>query len=136
MDTRARVGRFLEGERCQAERTRLCTAQVRLSNTYSLLPTNKLAGSLSAYSKNPTTPSSWLSLPTTLANMSSTMKEDASTFPIIISNNAASDDAKRPVAELGGKARVMELITHPNSDVRYRALLSVQQLVSQPWITA
>jgi V-type H+-transporting ATPase subunit H len=30
----------------------------------------------------------------------------------------------------------MELMTHPNSDVRYRALLSVQQLVSQPWVTA
>jgi V-type H+-transporting ATPase subunit H len=42
----------------------------------------------------------------------------------------------RPVADLGGKARVMELMTHPNSDVRYRALLSVQQLVSQPWVTA
>ncbi|KAF8964109.1 armadillo-type protein [Flammula alnicola] len=42
---------------------------------------------------------------------------------------------KKPVADLGGKARVMELMTHPNSDVRYRALLSVQQLVSQPWLT-
>ncbi|KIM49008.1 hypothetical protein M413DRAFT_21307 [Hebeloma cylindrosporum] len=42
---------------------------------------------------------------------------------------------KRPVADLGGKARVMELMTHPNADVRYRALLSVQQLVSQPWVT-
>jgi len=42
---------------------------------------------------------------------------------------------KQPVANLGGKARVMELMTHPNSDVRYRALLSVQQLVSQPWVT-
>ncbi|PPQ78181.1 hypothetical protein CVT25_015514 [Psilocybe cyanescens] len=42
---------------------------------------------------------------------------------------------KKPVADLGGKARVMELMTHPNSDVRYRALLSVQQLISQPWLT-
>ena len=50
--------------------------------------------------------------------------------------NPPPDVTNRPVAELGGKARVMELITHPNSDVRYRALLSVQQLVSQPWITA
>ncbi|KAJ7236716.1 ATPase V1 complex subunit H [Mycena haematopus] len=31
--------------------------------------------------------------------------------------------------------RVMELMTHSDSDVRYRALLSVQQLVSQPWVT-
>lgn len=39
----------------------------------------------------------------------------------------------RLVTSLGGKERVMELMTHPDSDVRYRALLSVQQLVSQPW---
>jgi len=30
---------------------------------------------------------------------------------------------------------VMELMTHSDPDVRYRALLSVQQLVSQPWVT-
>ncbi|KAF8803618.1 ATPase, V1 complex, subunit H [Phlegmacium glaucopus] len=42
---------------------------------------------------------------------------------------------KKPIAELGGKARAMELMTHPDSNVRYRALLSVQQLVSQPWVT-
>lgn len=42
---------------------------------------------------------------------------------------------RRLVTDLGGKARVMELMTHNNSDVRYRALLSVQQLVSQPWVT-
>jgi len=42
---------------------------------------------------------------------------------------------KKPIAELGGKARAMELMTHSDSNVRYRALLSVQQLVSQPWVT-
>lgn len=42
----------------------------------------------------------------------------------------------RLVTDLGGKGRVMELMAHENSDVRYRALLSVQQLVSQPWVTA
>lgn len=30
---------------------------------------------------------------------------------------------------------MMELMTHSDPDVRYRALLSVQQLVSQPWVT-
>jgi V-type H+-transporting ATPase subunit H len=40
----------------------------------------------------------------------------------------------RIVADLGGKARVMELMSHPDSDLRYHALLSVQQLVSQPWL--
>lgn len=42
----------------------------------------------------------------------------------------------RLVTELGAKARVMDLMTHSNPEVRYRALLSVQQLVSQPWIAA
>jgi V-ATPase subunit H len=41
----------------------------------------------------------------------------------------------RSVTDFGGKGRVMELMAHENSDVRYRALLSVQQLVSQPWVT-
>ncbi|CAA7267991.1 unnamed protein product [Cyclocybe aegerita] len=44
------------------------------------------------------------------------------------------DRGKKPVTTLGGKERVMELMTHPHADVRYRALLSVQQLVSQPWL--
>jgi V-type H+-transporting ATPase subunit H len=42
----------------------------------------------------------------------------------------------RIVADLGGKSQVMALMTHENPDVRYRALLTVQQLVSQPWISA
>ncbi|KAH8833511.1 armadillo-type protein [Flagelloscypha sp. PMI_526] len=45
------------------------------------------------------------------------------------------DRGKKLVTDLGGKTRVMELMTHADSDVRYRALLSVQQLVSQPWVT-
>ncbi|KAH6918818.1 hypothetical protein BKA70DRAFT_30168 [Coprinopsis sp. MPI-PUGE-AT-0042] len=43
---------------------------------------------------------------------------------------------KKIVADLGGKSQVMALMTHENPDVRYRALLTVQQLVSQPWISA
>lgn len=50
--------------------------------------------------------------------------------------SCCSISLRRPITDLGGKARVMELMSHPNSDVRYRALLSVQQLVSQPWVTA
>ncbi|KAF7359406.1 V-type proton ATPase subunit H [Mycena sanguinolenta] len=46
------------------------------------------------------------------------------------------DRGKKLVTDLGAKTRVMELMTHSDSDVRYRALLSVQQLVSQPWVTA
>ncbi|TFK55012.1 ATPase, V1 complex, subunit H [Heliocybe sulcata] len=42
---------------------------------------------------------------------------------------------KKVVTDLGGKTKVMELMTHPNSDVRYQALISVQRLVSQPWVT-
>ncbi|GLB35169.1 putative V-ATPase subunit H [Lyophyllum shimeji] len=43
------------------------------------------------------------------------------------------DSGKKLVTNLGGKQRVMELMTHDNPDVRYRALMTVQQLVSQPW---
>ncbi|KAF7295144.1 V-type proton ATPase subunit H [Mycena indigotica] len=45
------------------------------------------------------------------------------------------DKGKKLATNLGAKTRVMELMTHANSDVRYRALLSVQQLVSQSWVT-
>jgi len=43
------------------------------------------------------------------------------------------DKGKRLITELGGKGRVMDLMTHTDSDVRYRALISVQRLISQPW---
>ncbi|KLO12002.1 ATPase, V1 complex, subunit H [Schizopora paradoxa] len=46
------------------------------------------------------------------------------------------DRGKKVVTDLGGKSRVMQLMTHENSDVRYRALISVQRLVSQPWRAA
>lgn len=46
------------------------------------------------------------------------------------------DRGKKMVTELGGKARVMELMSHSNADVRYRALLSVQRLVSTPWVVS
>jgi len=44
--------------------------------------------------------------------------------------------ARRMVTDFGAKARAMELMTHSDPDVRYRALLAVQQLVSHPWVTA
>ncbi|KAI0665077.1 ATPase V1 complex subunit H [Cubamyces menziesii] len=40
---------------------------------------------------------------------------------------------KKILTDLGGKTRVMELMSHPNPDVRYQALISVQRLVSHPW---
>lgn len=46
------------------------------------------------------------------------------------------DRGRKWVAELGGKARVMQLMSHENPDVRYHALMSVQQLVSHSWIIA
>ncbi|KIY66259.1 ATPase V1 complex subunit H [Cylindrobasidium torrendii FP15055 ss-10] len=45
------------------------------------------------------------------------------------------DRGKKLVTDLGGKARVMELMSHENADVRYRALMSVQQIVSHPWVS-
>ncbi|KAG6879041.1 hypothetical protein C0992_005666 [Termitomyces sp. T32_za158] len=44
-----------------------------------------------------------------------------------------TDRGKKLVEKYNGKARVMELMTHKDSEVRYRALVAVQQLVSQPW---
>lgn len=41
--------------------------------------------------------------------------------------------AKRDIAKWGGKARVLELLKMNEGDVRYRALVIVQQLVSQSW---
>lgn len=43
--------------------------------------------------------------------------------------------AYRVLTDLGGKTRVMELMSHASADVRYQALISVQRLVSQPWAT-
>ncbi|KZV94044.1 ATPase, V1 complex, subunit H [Exidia glandulosa HHB12029] len=43
------------------------------------------------------------------------------------------DRGKKAVTDLGGKTRVMELMTHTNTDVRYQALISVQRLVAHPW---
>ncbi|KZT03559.1 ATPase V1 complex subunit H [Laetiporus sulphureus 93-53] len=40
---------------------------------------------------------------------------------------------KKIVTDLGGKTRMMELMSHDNSDVRYQALVTVQHLVSHPW---
>ncbi|OBZ75904.1 V-type proton ATPase subunit H [Grifola frondosa] len=40
---------------------------------------------------------------------------------------------KKILTDLGGKTRVMELMSHDNPDVRYQALISVQRLVSHPW---
>ncbi|VDC06696.1 unnamed protein product [Peniophora sp. CBMAI 1063] len=40
---------------------------------------------------------------------------------------------KKVLTDLGAKTRVMELMAHADADVRYQALLAVQQLVSHPW---
>ncbi|KZS99026.1 ATPase, V1 complex, subunit H [Sistotremastrum niveocremeum HHB9708] len=42
---------------------------------------------------------------------------------------------KKVVSDLGAKTRVMELMGHSSSDVRYQALISVQRLISNPWVT-
>ncbi|KAH8102904.1 ATPase V1 complex subunit H [Cristinia sonorae] len=40
---------------------------------------------------------------------------------------------KKILTDLGAKTRVMELMAHQDSNVRYQALISVQRLVSHPW---
>ncbi|KAF8078172.1 armadillo-type protein [Lyophyllum atratum] len=54
-----------------------------------------------------------------------------SSDPLVLA--VAAHDVGQLVTDLSGKERVMELMTHEDSDVRYRALMTVQQLVSQPW---
>lgn len=44
-----------------------------------------------------------------------------------------ADTVPRILTDLGAKTRVMELMSHGDSDVRYHALISVQRLVSHPW---
>lgn len=39
----------------------------------------------------------------------------------------------RAAERLGAKTSVMNLMSHQNPDVKYWALVSVQQLISQPW---
>jgi V-type H+-transporting ATPase subunit H len=49
---------------------------------------------------------------------------------------SAINGVHRIVTDLGAKTRVMELMSHEDSNVRYQALLSVQLLVSHPWSSA
>ncbi|KAG6820787.1 hypothetical protein H0H93_011552 [Arthromyces matolae] len=51
--------------------------------------------------------------------------------PLVLA--VAVQDVGQLVEKFNGKARVMELMTHQDSEVRYRALIAVQHLVSQPW---
>jgi len=41
---------------------------------------------------------------------------------------------KKIVTDVGGKSRIMDLMSHEDSDVRYRALITVQQLISHTWV--
>lgn len=44
------------------------------------------------------------------------------------------DLGKRDIQKLGGKTRVLELLnSNPDPEVRYKALVVVQMLVSQSW---
>ncbi|OZJ03068.1 hypothetical protein BZG36_04613, partial [Bifiguratus adelaidae] len=42
-------------------------------------------------------------------------------------------DAKKYVQDIGAKQKVMELMTHPDKDVRYQALLAVQKYMVNAW---
>ncbi|EGG10705.1 uncharacterized protein MELLADRAFT_115473 [Melampsora larici-populina 98AG31] len=44
------------------------------------------------------------------------------------------DTGKMIAQRLGAKSSVMNLMNHSNPDVKYWALVSVQQLISQPWV--
>lgn len=40
---------------------------------------------------------------------------------------------KRDIQKLGGKTKVLQLLSHSDPDVRYKSLVVVQLLVSQSW---
>ncbi|KPV72809.1 uncharacterized protein RHOBADRAFT_17772 [Rhodotorula graminis WP1] len=43
------------------------------------------------------------------------------------------DNAKKAIDDLGAKARVMELMTHADPDVKYQSLVATQRLLSHAW---
>ncbi|CEQ40858.1 SPOSA6832_02514, partial [Sporobolomyces salmonicolor] len=43
------------------------------------------------------------------------------------------DNGKKAVEDLGAKARVMELMSHQDPDVKYQSLVATQRLVSHAW---
>ncbi|GHJ88819.1 hypothetical protein NliqN6_5221 [Naganishia liquefaciens] len=43
------------------------------------------------------------------------------------------DGARKMVNDLGGKIKVMELMSHESGDVKYQALLTVQRIMSHSW---
>lgn len=46
------------------------------------------------------------------------------------------DSAKRDIQKHGGKTRVLQILNEsPDPDVRYKALVVVQMLVSQSWLS-
>ncbi|KAK9685953.1 H(+)-transporting V1 sector ATPase subunit H, partial [Basidiobolus ranarum] len=42
-------------------------------------------------------------------------------------------NGKKVIQDIGTKQRIMELMVHENSDVRYQALLAVQKLMVNAW---
>jgi len=45
------------------------------------------------------------------------------------------ENGRKVVTDLGGKAPIMQLMTHQDADVKFRALIAVQRLVSHSWTT-
>jgi V-type H+-transporting ATPase subunit H len=42
-------------------------------------------------------------------------------------------DFCRAIQDIGAKTQIMELMSHPDADVRYQALLAVQKLMVNAW---
>ncbi|SPO31233.1 related to vacuolar ATP synthase subunit H [Ustilago trichophora] len=63
--------------------------------------------------------------------------EDATTLAVACSDVGKFvhffEQGKKRVSDLGAKARIMELMTHPDANVRYYALHTVAKLVSASW---
>jgi len=46
-----------------------------------------------------------------------------------------SDKGRKAVNDLGGKTRIMELMSHADPDVQFQSLMTVQRLVSHSWMS-
>ena len=76
-------------------------------------------------------------LSTILDNMSSilTKGESQLSFPYPLRESLILRIPNRAVNDLGGKTRIMELMSHADPDVQFQSLMTVQRLVSHSWMS-
>ncbi|GAA5831556.1 hypothetical protein JCM11251_000747 [Rhodosporidiobolus azoricus] len=72
-----------------------------------------------------------------LVNLLISPSSDATTLAVAANDIAQfvkfHETGKKAVDDLGAKARVMQLMTHPDPDVKYQSLVATQRLISHAW---